>query len=100
MPGRTFTREFKLDIVHQITSGEKRMAQICREHSLAESLVNRWRKEVRERGEAAFSSQPITEVERLQARITELERFCGRLALENDLLKKALQTSTSKDGTP
>ncbi len=100
MSGRTFTREFKIDIVRQITSGEKRVAQMCREHGLAESLVNRWRKEVRERGEAAFSSKPATEVEQLQARITELERFCGRLALENDLLKKALHASTSRGDTP
>lgn len=98
LPGRTFSRKFKLDIVRQIASGEKRVAQICREHSLAESLVNRWRKAVRERSAAAFSSQPVTEVERLQARITELERCCGRLALENELARKALPTSTSKDG--
>ena len=33
-------------------------------------------------------SDPATEV--LKAKIAELERFCGQLALENALLKKAL----------
>ncbi len=41
MPGRTFTREFKLDVVRQIASGAKRPAQICREYNLAESVLNR-----------------------------------------------------------
>lgn len=100
MPGRTFTREFKLEVVQQIATGEKRVAQVCREHNLAESLVNRWRKDVRERGEAAFTAAPATETEQYQQRIAELERFCGRLALENEILKKALHRSKSNGGTP
>lgn len=107
MRGRTFTREFKLDVVQQIASGAKRPAQICREHQLAETLLLRWRREYEERGEAAFTpkeasaSQPSTE-----ARIAELERFCGQLAVENAALKKALQhlqarqAAASKTGTP
>ncbi|HET8908481.1 MAG TPA: transposase [Ktedonobacterales bacterium] len=45
MPGRTFTREFKRAIVRQLSSGEKRPAQICREHGLAASVLARWRRE-------------------------------------------------------
>jgi transcription initiation factor TFIIIB Brf1 subunit/transcription initiation factor TFIIB len=32
-----------------------------------------------------------TETNPLEARLAELERFCGQLALENAVLKKALQ---------
>jgi hypothetical protein len=39
MPGRSFTREFKLEIVRQLARGEKRPAQICREQGLAESVL-------------------------------------------------------------
>ncbi len=45
MPGRTFSREFKLEVVRQVMSGAKRPAQACREYGLAESVLNRWRKE-------------------------------------------------------
>ncbi len=45
MRGRTFTREFKLDVVRQVASGAKRPAQVCREHQLGESLLARWRRE-------------------------------------------------------
>ena len=93
MPGRTFSREFKLTIVRQLASGEKRPAQVCREHGLADSLLARWRREYTERGDAAFTPRTLpAEASPLEARIAELERFCGQLALENAVLKKALQT--------
>ncbi len=43
MRGRTHSRELKLTIMRQLASGEKRPAQVCREHHLASSLVARWR---------------------------------------------------------
>ena len=93
MPGRTFTREFKLALVRQLASGEKRPAQVCREHGLADSVLARWRREYTERGEAAFTPHAgSSESSPLEARIAELERFCGQLALENAVLKKALQS--------
>ena len=96
MPGRTFTREFKLTIVRQLANGEKRPAQVCREHGLADSVLAHWRREYLERGEAAFTRKDGTsEASPLEARIAELERFCGQLALENAVLKKALQTLQS-----
>ncbi len=45
MPGRIHSREFKLTVVRQIASGEKRPAQVCREHHLDESVLLRWRKD-------------------------------------------------------
>jgi transposase len=90
MSGRVHSREFKLNVVHQLASGEKRPAQICREHNLANSVVSRWRNEYDQRGEEAFRPAGSSEVPSAEARIAELERFCGQLALENTLLKKAL----------
>jgi len=100
MPGRTHSRDFKLSVCRQIASGEKRPAQACREHGLAESLLLRWRKEYRERGEAAFGPHQSGEPEALAQRVAELERFCGQLALENAVLKKALARTTSRSVTP
>ncbi len=100
MPGRIHSRDFKLSVCRQIASGERRPAQVCREHSLAESLLVRWRKEYRERGEAAFGPHQLGEPEALAQRVAELERFCGQLALENQVLKKALARTTSGSVTP
>jgi putative transposase len=57
MQKRMHSREFKLDVVRQIASGQKRPAQVCREYGLAQSLLSRWRKGYQERGEAAFLPQ-------------------------------------------
>lgn len=99
MPGRPHSREFKLTVVRQVANGEKRPAQICREHNLDESVLLRWRKEYETRGEAAFTPREGVEAVGLEQRVAELERFCGQLALENAVLKKALQSAASRSDT-
>lgn len=103
MPGRVHSREFKLNACRQIESGEKRPAQVCREHSLDQSVLSRWRHEVRERGEAAaFTPKQPAEVsanEALERRVAELERHCGQLSLENALLKKLVERLQSRSAT-
>jgi len=99
MRGRSHSREFKLMIVRQLASGEKRPAQVCREHNLAASMVARWRQEYDARGEAAFVPPEPTPTQALEAKVAELERFCGQLAMENSVLKKALQQLQSRNDT-
>ncbi len=94
--GRVFSREFKLAVVRQVAGGEKRPAQVCREHGLAEGLLLRWRREYEARGEAAFAPHQPCEVEALERRVADLERLCGRLARENAVLKKALGNFPSR----
>jgi transposase len=99
MPGRYHSREFKLQVCKQVANGERRPAQICREYNLANSLLVRWRHEYETRGEAAFTPRipgELNETEALKARIEELERFCGQLALENSILKKVAHLSATK----
>jgi putative transposase len=97
--GRTFSREFKLELMHQLASGARRPAQVCREHGLANSVLARWRAEYAERGETAFAPREPDGEDALHRRIAELERFCGQLALENQALKKGLSSMASRNGT-
>ena len=99
MPGRTFSREFKLQVVRQIAEGHKRPAQACREYKVAESVLSRWRQEYDRRGEAAFTPTEGERPNPLEARVAELERFCGQLALENAALKKVLQSAQTLHST-
>lgn len=104
MPGRVHSRELKLSVCRQIASGEKRPAQVCREHNLDQSVLSRWRKEFAERGEQnAFQAKQPSELsatEALEKRIADLEQHCGRLSLENDLLKKLVERLRSRSVTP
>ena len=103
MPGRVHSRELKLTVCRQIASGEKRPAQVCREHRLDQSVLARWRHEYKERGEdAAFTPKQPAEVsatEALERKIAELERHCGQLSLENALLKKLAERLQSRSAT-
>lgn len=97
--GRSHSREFKLDVVQQVASGEQRPAQICREHGIAASLLARWRKEYDARGEAAFGAAADSGSASQERRIAELERLCGQLALENAALKRGLTLCRSRSST-
>lgn len=99
MQKRAHSRELKLEVVRQVATGQKRPAQVCREYGLADSVLSRWRKEYQERGEAAFEASSSQESTTQEQRIAELERFCGQLALENQVLKKALQSMGSRSAT-
>ena len=91
---RTFSPQFKREVVQQIVTGQKSRTQVCQEHQLAPRVVARWKAEYLERGDQAFSSRRcLTDELSLERRVVELERVCGRLTLENELLKKALGKS-------
>lgn len=85
---RQFTREFKLQVLAEITAG-KSLAQAAREHQVHPTLIGRWQRQRRQYADRAFAGngRPYTS----EARVAELERMVGRLTMENDLLKKALQ---------
>ena len=102
-PKRTFSREFKLQLMRQFVAGEKRLAQICREHDLCRTLVLRWKEQYQRDGENAWMadrSGPSVHVEAdPQARIAALEAALGRAHLENEFLRKALEVAVKK-GSP
>jgi len=93
MTKRSFSREFKLHVVRQLVSGEKRFAQLCREHNLCQTLLRRWRDQYDQRGENAWLDQDagcLVDPE-AQTRIAALEAALGRATLENEFLRHALQ---------
>ena len=94
-PRRIFGREFKLQIVRQLLRGEKRLGQLCREHNLASSMVQRWREQYEQQGENTWLDQPLAVERDAQARIAELEAALGRAHLENELLRRALEKGGS-----
>lgn len=84
---RQFTREFKLQVVHEVQAG-KSLAQAAREHEVHPSTIIDWRKNHEKYAERAFqgNGRPYTD----EAKIAELERMVGQQAMEIALLKKAL----------
>jgi transposase-like protein len=85
---RSFTPDFKFQIVLELLTGEKSAAQLCREHRISETSLSRWRQQFLEQGASVFGRKDESSAE--QERIAELERMVGRLTMELTAAKKAL----------
>src|SRR5215471_6366763 len=85
---RKFSKEFKLTAIRRLQSGQS-AAEVARVLEVNPTDLYRWRREVEERGERAFSGGGKNRAE--ESQVAELERKVGRPALEIDFLKRALQ---------
>lgn len=84
---RTFTSEFKAKVVLQLITGEKSLAEICRQHKLNQQMVSRWKTEFLENAPSIFERKKKFSCE--QQRIAELEQVLGRKTMELEIAKKA-----------
>ena len=84
---RTFTAEFKTQVVLDIITGRQSNSAICRQHNLKPQLVSRWKTEFLERAAIVFAGDKQQAAD--QEHIAELERLVGRLTLELEVAKKA-----------
>lgn len=85
---RKFTKEFKLTAVRRIQRGQS-LAEVARALEVNPSELHRWRRELDEHRECAFSGMGKRRAE--ESELAELERKVGRQAIEIDFLKRALQ---------
>ena len=87
MRQKQFTSEQIIAVLQEAERGEKPVAQICREHRIAEVTFYRWRRK--------YADLSVPEAQRLR----ELERENGRLKrllAERDLAIDALQEYLGK----
>jgi transposase-like protein len=89
---RSFSLEFKRQVVEELMSGESRPAQLCRRYNITSSVLYHWKKQY-SRGK--FNNEP-TEEGALRDRVEKLERLVGKLTLENEVLKRGLQHSLNR----
>ena len=97
---RTHPIAFKRQIVQEYLSGEVGLNTLAKRHELCRHLIRVWIEKY-ERGEFDEEVEAAGLMQHYEARIAALERMVGRLALENELLKKVSQASRPlKDGKP
>ena len=89
---RSFSIEFKRQVIQELLSGESSPAQLCRRHNIGSSLIYHWK---RQYSRGKFDNEP-TEEAALKDRVEKLERLVGKLTLENEFLKKGLQSSLAQ----
>jgi transposase len=86
---RSFKPEWKAKVVLEVLTGAKSTAQVCREHSIKEQLVTRWKKQFLQSASIIFRQEQHQDSQ--LDRIAELERMVGRLTMELEIAKKASQ---------
>jgi transposase len=86
---RTFRTEFKRQVVEEYLSGTGTAAQLMRRHEISSGLLYHWKDQYTK---GRFDNPPSHEAG-LEERVRQLEQLVGRLTLENEFLKKAVQRS-------
>lgn len=84
---RTFTPQFKAEVVLALLTGQHSAAELCRTHQLSPTLLGLWKQTYLERLSVVFQADEQRSAE--LGRIAELEQLVGRQAMELEILKKA-----------
>lgn len=90
---RKFTVTFKQQVVEEVLSGRFSAAQIARKYDLTSGTVSTWIQKYQSGYLGAVLDSVENDPGHLRAKIAELERMVGKLAVENDALKKAARMS-------
>ena len=85
---RKFSKEFKQTAVRRLDSGQS-LGEVARALEVHPTDLHRWRRELHEHGEGAFSGAGNKRAE--LSREAELERKIGQQAMEIDFLRRAWQ---------
>ena len=81
-----YPREFKLEAVRLLRTGEKPVAQVARELGVKRTLLYRWQEAQATEGDAAFRGTPGRKP---SAEVARLKRELAVVQEERDILKKA-----------
>ena len=83
---KKFTHEFKLNVVLEgYATGN--FSQVSARHGVHMTQIARWKQQLLQSGDAVYGSRTSNRSEE-QIKIDQMEKTIGRLALENDILKK------------
>ena len=86
---RKFSAEFKAQVVLEIVSGNKSLAEVSRQHQIKNTVLSRWKAQFLEGAPGIFELGRPAEEKRLRERIADLERLAGKQALQLEIAKKA-----------
>jgi len=84
---RSFTPQFKAQVVLEVLAGLKSPSEIARQQKLNPELIARWKDIALEGLGSLFQGEGQRGED--QHRIAELERMVGRLTMELEVAKKA-----------
>ncbi len=90
---RTYSVAFKRQVVEELLSGSATMGQLSRRHEISTGLIGHWKNRY---SEGKLIEGKPANVKALEAKIRDLEQMVGRLTMDNELLKKAMEYAIQK----
>lgn len=88
-PYKSYTREFKLEAVRLMEGSDRPSAEIAMQLGIRRNQLYKWKEQLANKGEAAFSGQRGRPSKDTQSELTTLKQEHLRLKEENEILKKA-----------
>lgn len=86
---RHWTAEQKLEIILPVLRGEISLSEQARRHKVSESQVYKWRDAANQALlEVFISGGPSSKERELESKVEDLEKLCGKQAVQIEALKK------------
>ncbi|MCA9837411.1 MAG: transposase, partial [Trueperaceae bacterium] len=86
---KVWSAEQKLTIVLTALKEQQSIAELSRQHGVAESLIHKWKSQFFEHGKSAFKHGNVkTPDQALAAENEQLKKVLGEKVLEVEILKK------------
>lgn len=85
---KRYSPKLKFQVVLEVLSGEKSVAQVAKAYGVHPNSVNKWKQDFLDKGPEVFAQDGV--VAEYEQRIAELERLLGKKEVEIALLKNFL----------
>jgi transposase len=85
---RNYSVAFKRQVVEELLSGSATIGQLSRRYEISSGLIGYWKNRYLE---GKLIEGKSANVKALEAKIKDLEQMVGRLTMDNELLKKAME---------
>ena len=84
---RSFTPQFKAEVVIEALMGQNSQAELCRKHNLSDDQLSKWKHQLVDNAATLFASTDKHSNDHSE-RIAQLEQLVGRLTIALDIQKK------------
>ena len=90
---RIYSVAFKRQVIEELLSGSATLGQLSRRYEISSGLIGHWKNRYLE---GKLVEGKSANVKALEAKIKDLEQMVGRLTMDNELLKKAMEYSLQR----
>jgi transposase len=90
---RNYSVAFKRQVVEELLSGSATTGQLSRRYEISSGLIGYWKNRYLD---GKLIEGKSANVKALEAKVKDLEQMVGRLTMDNELLKKAMEYSIQR----